>query len=142
MTRYQKRLSGPILDRIDMHVTVQRVAFETLTSDELCETSGTIRGRVIRARQRQWRRFAEHPTATCNAEMRVGDIRAYCELDAACAALLRSAVESFGLSARAYHRVLRVARTIADLDDAEAIGQSHLAEAIQYQPRPRYGSFA
>jgi magnesium chelatase family protein len=139
VTRYQKRLSGPILDRIDMHVTVQRVAFESLASDVPCESSETIRQRVVRARQRQWRRFAEHPTVTCNAEMRVGDIRALCELDAPSAALLQSAVESFGLSARAYHRVLRVARTIADLDDADAIRRGHLAEAIQYQPRQRYG---
>ncbi|HEY2595107.1 MAG TPA: YifB family Mg chelatase-like AAA ATPase [Chloroflexota bacterium] len=140
VTRYQKRLSGPILDRIDMHVTVHRVEFDTLTAEQVCESSETIRRRVISARHRQWRRFAEHPSVTCNAEMRVGDIRAFCELDASSATLLRAAVESFGLSARAYHRVLRVARTIADLADAESIERGHLAEAIQYQPRQGYAS--
>jgi magnesium chelatase family protein len=139
VTRYLKRLSGPILDRIDMHVSVQRVEFEMLASDVLCERSATIRQRVIHARERQWRRFAEHASVTCNAEMRVGDVRAFCELDPPSALLLRSAVESFGLSARAYHRVLRVARTIADLAEADAISRSHLGEAIQYQPRQRYG---
>src|SRR5438105_2262257 len=81
VTRYQKRLSGPILDRIDMHLTVQRVEFDKLTSAELGETSATVRARVTTARQRQWRRFAEHPSVNCNADMRVSDIRAVCELD-------------------------------------------------------------
>ncbi|MBV9599430.1 MAG: YifB family Mg chelatase-like AAA ATPase [Chloroflexi bacterium] len=139
VTRYQKRLSGPILDRIDLHVPVQRVEFAALAGAERAESSESIRRRVGDARHRQWRRFAEHPSITCNAEMRVGDIRAYCELDSPGASLLRSAVESFGLSARAYHRVLRVARTIADLADAEEIDVSHVAEAIQYQPREQYG---
>jgi magnesium chelatase family protein len=135
VTRYQKRLSGPILDRIDMHVTVQRVDFDKLTGPEMAESSADVRLRVTTARQRQWRRFAEHPAVRCNADMRVGDIRVFCELDASGAALLRSAVERFGLSARAYHRVLRVARTIADLGGREQIEPMDLAEAIQYQPR-------
>ena len=137
VTRYQKRLSGPILDRIDMQVDVQRVEFDKLTSLELCESSAAVRLRVTAARASQWRRFAERPGVTCNAEMRVGEIRAFCELDAAGSMLLREAVERFGLSARAYHRVLRVARTIADLDRSDAIEPGHLAEAIQYQPRDR-----
>src|SRR5262249_42058429 len=119
VTRYQKRLSGPILDRIDLHLEVLRVEFDKLASSEPGESSLSIRHRVTAARSRQWRRFAEHPSVTCNAEMRVGDIRTHCELDAPSATLLRGAVESFGLSARAYHRVLRVSRTIADLEGSE-----------------------
>jgi magnesium chelatase family protein len=135
VTRYQKRLSGPILDRIDMHLSVQRVEFDKLASAEQGETSATVRARVTAARQRQWRRFAEHPSVRCNADMRVVDIRAVCELDPSGAALVRSAVEHLRLSARAYHRVLRVARTVADLAGDESIKMPHLAEAIQYQPR-------
>src|SRR5262249_27993957 len=135
VTRYQKRLSGPILDRVDIHVTVKRVELDQLTAADLAEPSAVVRQRVNRARQRQWRRFAEHPLVSCNADMRIPDIRAFCELDAASSAFLRDAVERFGLSARAYHRVMRVARTLADLDDADAIDQVHVCEAIQYQPR-------
>jgi magnesium chelatase family protein len=137
VTRYQKRLSGPILDRIDMHLEVQRVEFDKMATLQPGETSATVRRRVTAARERQWRRFAEHPSVTCNAEMRLGDIRGLCDLDPVGATLLRSAVESFGLSARAYHRVLRVARTIADLEQAETIQPAHLAEAVHYQPRDR-----
>jgi magnesium chelatase family protein len=137
VTRYQKRLSGPILDRIDMHLTVQRVEFDKLTSAELGERSSVVRARVSAARQRQWRRFAEHPSVSCNAEMRVPEVRTYCALESGGVALVRSAVERLGLSARAYHRVLRVSRTIADLACSEAIEPLHLAEAIQFQPRDR-----
>jgi magnesium chelatase family protein len=135
VTRYQKRLSGPILDRIDMHVTVQRVEMSQLTDWTPGESSATVRQRVIRARQRQRRRFAEHPSVTTNAEMHTPELREFCPLDPESAALLRTAVDRFGLSARAYHRILRVARTIADLADSEQIEQVHVAEAVQYQPR-------
>ena len=137
VTRYQKRLSGPMLDRIDLHLGVPRVDFDRLTSDELGERSETIRARVVAARERQWQRFAGRTSVNCNADMRVPDMRTWCQLDAAGAHLIRTAVERLGLSARAYHRVLRVARTIADLALVETIEPLHLAEAVQYQPRGR-----
>src|ERR1700674_189130 len=107
VTRYQKRLSGPILDRIDMHLSIGRVEFEKLTSAEPGESSDVVRARVTGARECQWRRFADRHGITCNAEMRVPDARTFCALEPEGAALVRSAVESLGLSARAYHRVLR-----------------------------------
>jgi magnesium chelatase family protein len=135
VTRYQKRLSGPILDRIDMHLIVPRVNFDKLAGAELGESSAAIRQRVASARQRQWRRFAERSGVSANAEMRVPDVRRFCELDGAGASLLKGAVERLGLSARAFHRCLRVARTIADLAGEERISSVHIAEAVQYQPR-------
>jgi magnesium chelatase family protein len=135
VTRYQKRLSGPILDRIDMHLEVQRVELDKLTSSELSEQSASILERVTAARERQWRRFAEHPLVACNAEMGLHDIRSFCAVENDGALILRHAIDRFGLSARAYHRVLRLARTIADMADSEAVLPPHVAEAIQYQPR-------
>ncbi|MCA1645930.1 MAG: YifB family Mg chelatase-like AAA ATPase, partial [Chloroflexi bacterium] len=127
VTRYQKRLSGPILDRVDMHLTIPRVDFEKLTGADLGEGSAMVRARVTSARERQWQRFVALNGITCNAEMRVPEVRTFCDLHSSGAALVRSAVERLDLSARAYHRVLRVARTIADLAGAQEIQHSHLA---------------
>lgn len=134
VTRYQKRLSGPILDRIDLHLEVPRIDYEKLADARAGERSAVVRQRVVEARQRQWdRQGVDGPLA--NAELTLAGIRRWCALDGPSASLMRAAVDRLGLSARAYHRVLRVARTIADLAGCEAIEPSHLAEAIQYQPR-------
>jgi len=135
VTRYQKRLSGPIIDRIDMHLGVPRVDYDKLSGSDLGEASAAIRERVVHARERQWKRFTEEPGVRSNAEMRLVDMRTHCILDDAGSRLVKAAVDRLGLSARAYHRVLRVARTIADLASCEQILPIHLAEAIQYQPR-------
>lgn len=141
VTKYQKRLSGPLLDRIDIHIEVPRVDYEKLSSDRQGESSAAIRLRVEAARQRQRERFAnlaqDHgsPSITCNADMRLAEIRAYCKLDSAGEGLMRSAMTQLNLSARAYHRILKLARTIADLAGSEEIQSPHLAEALQYRPK-------
>jgi magnesium chelatase family protein len=134
VTRYQNRISGPLLDRIDIHIDVPRVAYEKLTEQRLGESSETIRARVEAARERQRARFAGSDLAA-NADMRPADVRKYCKLDDAGAALLKTAMTQLQLSARAYHRVLKLSRTIADLAGAEAIQPAQVAEAIQYRPR-------
>lgn len=132
--RYQKRLSGPLLDRIDIHVEVPRVDYDKLAGETTGETSRAIRERVQAARDRQSARFAG-TRLTCNADMGAGDVGAHCRLDGASEALLRAAMSQLRLSARSYHRVLKLARTIADLADADTITTPHVAEALQYRPR-------
>ncbi len=134
VTRYQKRISGPLLDRFDIHVEVPRVEYEKLTDDRAGEPSEAIRARVTAARQRQQARFQGTPL-TCNADMGPAHIREYCEVDEAGKSLMRAAMQQLGMSARSFHRVLKLARTIADLEGAERIQSAHLAEALQYRPR-------
>ena len=132
---YQKRISGPLLDRIDIHVEVPRVAYEKLTDRREGERSVDVRARVQAARERQARRFGAGSRITCNADMGPAEVRHHCEVEAGAQPLLRAAMQRLQLSARAFHRVLKLARTIADLADAEHISSAHLAEAIQYRAR-------
>ena len=135
ISRYQKKISGPLLDRIDIHVEVPRVDYDKLSDNRLGETSAAIRARVEAARKRQRERFVDTPGVTCNGEMRPAEIREYCELDAAGQSLIKAAMRQLHLSARAYHRILKLSRTIADLAGSERIEAAHLAEAVQYRPR-------
>ncbi|HUF38679.1 MAG TPA: YifB family Mg chelatase-like AAA ATPase [Anaerolineales bacterium] len=134
VTKYQKRISGPLMDRVDIHIEVPRVEYEKLSDDRLGEPSECVRERVEAARERQRRRF-EGTTRTTNAEMGPGEVRKYCKLDEAGEALMRAAMAKLQLSARAYHRVLKVARTIADLAGEEGIRAVHVAEAVQYRTK-------
>jgi len=146
VTKYQKRISGPLLDRIDIHIEVPAVDYEKLNERRLGETSAAIRQRVEKARQTQRQRFAGEKIAdgevspvTCNADMRPAEVRKYCELDDTGRSLMKTAMNQLQLSARAYHRVLKLSRTIADLAGSSVIGPSHLAEALQYRPRMSEG---
>ena len=130
--RYRKKISGPLLDRIDLHVEVPRVKFDKLSSEEVAEPSKDIRVRVQAARERQLKRFKGLKILT-NAELSAQQLKKFCPVDEVGQDLLRRAVDEYHLSARTYHRILKVARTIADLADQENILPQHLAEAIQYR---------
>ncbi len=134
VAKYQKRLSGPLLDRIDVHVEVPRVAYEKLASEARGEGSACIRERVQAARGHQAARLAG-TGLVCNAEMGPKEVRAHCAVAPDAQGLLKAAMARLQLSARAYHRVLKLARTIADLAGTETIAAPHLAEALQYRPR-------
>jgi len=134
VTKYQKRISGPMLDRIDIHIEVPRVDYEKLSSDRLGESSASIRARVQAARERQNARLTG-TDVVCNSDMRVAEVRQFCKLDETGESLVRAAMSQLNLSARGYHRVLKLARTIADLAGSEGIQATHLAEALQYRPK-------
>jgi len=147
--RYRKRISGPLLDRsaqppcgIDIHSEVPRVDYDKLSGDRLGEPSADIRARIERARETQRQRFAGavggadgKVSLLCNADMGPAEVREFCPLDDAGKSLLRAAMSQLGMSARAFHRILKLARTIADLEGVAEIKTHHLAEAIQYRPR-------
>ena len=134
---YLGRISGPLLDRVDLHVEVPAVKFQEITSARSGESSARIRQRVEAARERQQVRFAGRPRLTCNARMSTRELKAYCALDDSTMELLKFAMTDLNLSARAYDRILKVARTMADLAASEKITSEHVSEAIQYRSLDR-----
>ncbi len=134
VSRYQKRISGPFLDRVDIFVEVPRIDYEKLTDERLGETSAKVQERVKATRWRQQERF-NGTKLTCNAEMTPAEVREFCQVEESAQSLLKAAMNQLSLSARAFHRVLKLARTIADQENSDIIRAPHLAEAIQYRPR-------
>jgi len=132
--KYQKRISGPLLDRIDLHIEVPRIKFEKLSAEELSESSENIRQRVETAREIQNRRFKDKKIVS-NSEMNSKQVREYCQIDSQTLDLLKNAISQFQLSTRAYYRILKLARTISDLNNSAEIKTPHVAEALQYRPR-------
>jgi magnesium chelatase family protein len=135
---YLGRISGPLLDRIDLHVEVPAVKFQEISAERTGETSAQVRERVVRARRIQLERFRSRPKVSCNARMGNREIKAYCSLDPETLELLKFAMSDVGLSARAYDRILKVARTIADLAASEKVGSEHVSEAIQLRSLDRH----
>lgn len=135
--RYMSKISGPLLDRIDIHIEVAAVKYQDLTEARQGEPSSNMRERVVAARQRQAERFAGHAGIFKNADMTTKDIRTFCPLDAAGQELVKTAMQRLNLSARAFDRILKVARTIADLAGNERIAPQHIGEAIQYRSLDR-----
>ena len=136
--RYMARVSGPIFDRIDIHVDVPAIRYRDLAEDsEHIETSGTIRLRINRAREVQKNRYKHLRGVHANAHLEPRSIKKYCAVDSEGEKILRRSIDSFGFSARAYHRILKVSRTIADLDGEEEIKVHHVSEAVQYRTLDR-----
>ncbi len=134
--RYQKKISGPLLDRIDIHIEVPRVKYEKLAGSDKVENSETIKKRVDDARDIQKKRFSKSKIKT-NSEMTAREIKKFCQLEPEAEKIIGLAVESMRLSARVYHRILKLSRTIADLDGTENIKPNHIAEALQYRPKDK-----
>jgi len=134
VSRYQKRISGPFIDRVDIFVEVPHIDYEKLADDRLGEESDKVQARVKAARSVQQKRF-EGTRLACNAEMTPPEVREFCRAEESAQSLLKAAMKQLYLSARAFHRILKLARTIADLENADIIKAHHLAEAIQYRPR-------
>jgi magnesium chelatase family protein len=131
--RYRQRISGPLLDRIDLHIEVPSVEYRDISSDRAEEASSAIRERAVQARERQQERFRLDKKTTCNARMTSRHLKTHCKLSADSQELIRVAMTELNLSARAYDRILKVSRTIADLESAPEIGTDHVSEAIQYR---------
>jgi magnesium chelatase family protein len=134
--RYQKKVSGPIMDRIDIHIEVPRIKYEKLAEEKVAEESAAVKNRVQAARNIQTKRFANYKLKA-NAEMSSKNIKEFCQLEPAAEKIIAQAVDQMKLSARVYHRILKLARTIADLDQSEIIMTSHIAEALQYRPKEK-----
>ena len=141
MQRYMSKISGPLLDRIDIHIEVNPVPFEKLSDERKCESSNKIRERVIAARNIQTERFKEYEHIHYNAQMNTKQIQKFCKVNEESLVLLKNAMQKLNLSARAYDRILKVARTIADLAQSEQIVPQHIGEAIQYRSLDREGWF-
>ncbi|MEE8469730.1 MAG: ATP-binding protein [Dehalococcoidia bacterium] len=136
VSRYQKRISGPLLDRIDIFVEVPRIDYEKLADDRMGESSEMVRQRVEQARRIQRERL-NGTRLVCNADMTPLEVREFCQVEPDAQSLLQTAMKQLSLSARAFHRILKMARTIADLTAADTVSASHLAEALQYRPKDR-----
>jgi len=134
VSRYQHRISGPFIDRVDIFIEVPHIDYEKLADDRLGEPSAKVQARVKAARDRQLERF-KGTRLTCNAEMTPTEVREFCKIEDAAQGLLKAAMKQLYLSARAFHRILKLARTIADLENSDIIKAHHVAEAIQYRPR-------
>lgn len=131
---YQKKISGPLIDRIDLHIEVPRIKFEKLSTDHPSESSKSIRERVEKARQRQQERFKDKKILS-NSEMSSQEVKEACPVDEQTLEIIKTAISQFHLSARSYYKILKLARTIADLEGQEQIASAHVAEALQYRPR-------
>jgi magnesium chelatase family protein len=134
---YLGRISGPLLDRIDLHVEVPQVKFREISGERTGEASAQIRERVVAARQQQQKRYAHKPKITCNARLGPKELKEHCALDDGTKELLKNAMSDLHFSARAYDRILKVARTIADLAGSDNILSDHVSEAVQYRSLDR-----